>query len=86
MKRLTLVLSFTFTACAIVACPVCEKQQPDILKGITHGAGPQNDWDYLIVFLTVVIVAVTLFYSVKWIILPGEKEKGHIKYTILNIE
>jgi hypothetical protein len=68
------------------ACPVCEKQQPDLLKGIAHGSGPQSDWDYVIVFTTVIIVAATLFYSIKWIIRPGEKEKEHIKRSILNFE
>lgn len=62
-----------------VACPVCEKQQPKLLKGITHGAGPQDNWDYLIVGIAALLVVITLFYSIKWIIKPGEKSEDHIK-------
>jgi len=68
------------------ACPVCEKQQPEILKGITHGAGPQSNWDFLIVAVAAVIVVATLFFSVKWLIWPEEKGEKHIKRIILNYE
>ncbi len=65
------------------ACPACEKQQPKILRGITHGAGPQGNWDYVIVWVTVAIVLVTLFFTVKWLIRPGEKSAQHIKRWVL---
>jgi len=66
------------------ACPVCEKQQPKILQGISHGAGPQSNWDYVIVWVTALIVLVTLYYTVKWLAKPGEKSNDHIKRTILD--
>ena len=69
---------------AAIACPVCERNQPRVLKGITHGAGPNNRWDYIIVWTAVVIVLATLFFSVKWLIRPGEKSASHIKRSILN--
>lgn len=68
------------------ACPVCEKQQPKVLQGITHGAGPQSQWDYVIVAIGTLIVLITLFYSVKWIIRPGEKSLSHIKQHIFNAD
>ena len=68
------------------ACPVCEKQQPKILQGITHGAGPQSNWDYLIIAVTAIIVLLTLYFSIKWLVKPGEKSHSHIKHLILNIE
>lgn len=68
----------------VMACEVCKKQQPKILRGVTHGAGPQSDWDYVVVGSTVVIVLISLFYAVKWILRPGEKESEHIKRSILN--
>ena len=68
------------------ACPVCEKRQPEILKGITHGTGPQNNWDYLIVWIAVIITVATLFFSVKWLIWPKEKGEKHIKRIILNYD
>ena len=69
-----------------LACPVCEKQQPKILRGIAHGAGPESNWDYVIIWTAVVIVVFTLFFSIKWLIRPGEKSSTHIKRFILNNE
>ena len=68
------------------ACPNCSKQQPRILKEFTHGGGPENNLDYLIVSVALVIVVVTLFFSVKWLIWPGEKGERHIKRIVLNYE
>lgn len=78
------MLTFIFVHVASLACEVCKKQQPKALRGITHGAGPQSDWDYVVVLGTVLIVVVSLFYSIKWIIHPGERERGHIKNSIFN--
>ena len=69
---------------AAMACPACEKKQPKILAGITHGAGPDSNWDYVIVWATVLIVLVSLFYTIKWFIKPGEDNCNHIKRTVLN--
>ena len=70
----------------LLACPVCEKQQPKLLKGITHGAGPDSNWDYLIISLMAAIVLVSLYFSIKWLVKPGESKQTHIKHTILNFE
>lgn len=86
MKKVLLCMFFLCPAIAVLACPVCEKQQPKILRGITHGAGPQDNWDYIIVWTMVVIVAFTLFFSIKWLIRPGERSQAHIKRLILNNE
>lgn len=79
-------LCFSLGSITTFACPVCEKQQPKILRGITHGAGPQSNWDYVIVWATVVVVAFTLWFSVKWLFKPGEKSSAHIKRWILENE
>ena len=85
MKKLTALLwLLAATPALLFACPVCERQQPEITRGITHGAGPDSSWDYLIVILITLITLVTLFYSVKWLIRPGEKNQSHIKYSIFN--
>jgi hypothetical protein len=68
----------------VMACEVCKKQQPKILRGVTHGAGPQSDWDYVIVGCVIILVLISLFYTIKWILHPGEKESEHIKRSILN--
>jgi len=86
MKKISALLAgLLFRLCGL-ACPACEAQQPKILRGITHGAGPSGKWDYFIVSVAVVIVLFTLFYSVKWLIRPGEESTQHIKRLILNPE
>ena len=66
------------------ACPVCEKQQPKLTKGLTHGAGPQSDWDWVIIAIISVITILTLIYSIKYLVKPGEKNEDHIKQSILS--
>lgn len=85
MKKLFIISLLMIAQLTALACEACKKQQPKVLRGITHGAGPQSEWDYVLVAVTSLIVLVSLFYSVKWIIRPGEKSSDHIKYSILNI-
>lgn len=68
----------------IWACPVCDKQQPKITLGLTHGAGPQSNWDWVIIAITAVLTLLTLVYSLKYLIKPGEKNHDHIKKSIIN--
>lgn len=84
MKRLIIVLVFIFSHFGLFACPVCEKQQPAMLKGISHGTGPQGSWDMIIIWISIAIVALTLFFSIKFLVRPGEKSETHIKRFILN--
>ncbi|MDQ2863507.1 MAG: hypothetical protein M3R50_07670 [Bacteroidota bacterium] len=86
MKKILLLMLTAIPAVAAFACPACEKQQPALLKGITHGAGPDGNWDYVIVTISVIIVLFTLFFSVKWMIRPGEQSQSHIKRLVLNNE
>jgi hypothetical protein len=86
MKKTISLIALLLITVSAWACPVCEKQQPKILRGITHGAGPQSNWDYVIIWSMVAIVAFTLFFSVKWLIRPGEQAEGHIKRSIFNNE
>ncbi|MEJ7826799.1 MAG: hypothetical protein WKF91_01340 [Segetibacter sp.] len=84
MKRALLMIYLLILRIGAIACPACKKQQPKILQGITHGTGPDSNWDYLIVWATVLIVLATLFYTVKWLIRPEERSMNHIKRTVLN--
>jgi uncharacterized protein HemY len=84
MKRIIGILTFMLFAITTYACPECEKQQPKVLRGIAHGAGPESQWDYVIVWAIVAIVLITLFFAVKWTIKPGEKDPNHIKRTFIN--
>lgn len=86
MKRILFVFVMLFAQAGLVlkACPVCERQQPKITRGLTHGTGPDSSWDYVIVAVIAIITVVTLFYSVKWLIKPGETNAQHIKNFIIN--
>lgn len=86
MKQLFLLFLLACAHTAGYACSACEKQQPKMLQGITHGSGPQSDWDYVIISSIAIIVMITLFFSVKWLIHPGEKSPDHIKRLMLKNE
>ena len=86
MKKIFILLILLAGFNVANSCPVCETQQPKVLRGITHGAGPQSNWDLLIVSVAAVIVLTTFFFSVKWLVWPGEKQEKHIKRMILNQE
>ena len=73
-----------FIAQIAVACPVCEKQQPKITQGLTHGVGPQSNWDWVIIAIITLIAVLTLIYSIKYLLKPGEKNENHIKQSILS--
>jgi len=90
LEKIGLVVLFCASSLSLgsmaFACSVCEKQQPKILRGITHGAGPEGRFDYVIIWIMVVITMATLYYSIKWLVRPGEKSGRHIKRFILNEE
>lgn len=86
MKKYFLTVLFDLSAFAAVACEVCEKQQPKLLRGLVHGGVPQGPTDYVAVYIMIAITIATLFYSVKLLWKPGEKSKTHIKHFILNDE
>lgn len=85
LKQILLAALMIITGIAH-ACPVCERNQPKMLRGVVHGAGPESQWDYVIMWAVIGITIVTFYYSVKWLIRPGEGQRDHIKYSILNKE
>ncbi|MBL8008995.1 MAG: hypothetical protein JNJ64_00190 [Flavobacteriales bacterium] len=82
MRTLAFVL-FMLSITPVWACDACQKQQPKALQGITHGTGPQSDWDMPIIWVSAVIVVITLVFAVKYLVRPGEQDPGHIKRTVL---
>lgn len=85
MKQLSMLCIFFMTSLStVLACNVCQDNQPEVLKNITHGTGPEGNMDYVIIWMAAIIVAVALFFSLKYIIRPGEQDSAHIKYRILN--
>lgn len=84
VRTVFLIVSWLVVDVTAVACEVCQKQQPKVLRGIAHGAGPESVWDYIWVYAIAAIAIVALFCTVRWIVRPGEYESEHIKRSILN--
>lgn len=84
MKAIVTILAVMLLSTASFACDVCEKRQPKFLRGITHGGGPEGNLDYVIVWATILIVAVTLFYSIIYLVRPREESTDHIKTIIID--
>lgn len=82
---IALLLTFAgvLNGTAAWACELCKDNQPKALRNITHGTGPQGEWDWIIIWSAVVIVGVTLFLSMKFLIKPGENRPGHIKHIVV---
>lgn len=84
-KRILLVVGlFLLGHYATFACDVCKENQPKGFENITHGAGPSGNIDFIIIWGAVIIVAFTLFYSVKYLINPKEDNPDHIKNIVKN--
>ena len=82
MKKILTFLALVAFQITAFACPVCERNQPKALRGIVHGAGPDSNWDYVSIGITIVIAIFALIYSVKWLVKPNENNPSHIKYSI----
>lgn len=82
--RYYILFVLTFLSQIVMACPVCDKRQPKVTMGLTHGVGPQSKWDWVIVCVMTVIVLVTLFYSIKFLVRPKESKNDHVKQSILS--
>lgn len=85
IKSIIILFLVFFAYNTAISCPVCEKQQPEITQGLTHGTGPESNWDWAIVAVISLITLLTLIFSIKYLIKPGEKNIDHIKQLILSI-
>lgn len=83
MKTLLLLAVGVLASIPGWACELCQANQPKALRNITHGTGPQGDLDWIIIWSAVVIVGVTLFLSLKFLIKPREDRPGHIKNIVV---
>ena len=84
MKKRILFSIFLFFGIFLMACPACEKQQPELLRGISHGTGPAGNSDYIIIIATAIIVLLSFILFMKYSLFPKEKSAKHIKRKILN--
>ncbi len=84
MLSFILFIGMILYGVSAMACAACTQQQPKFLQGVTHGAGPGSNWDYVIVGIMVLITIYSLYATIKCIINPAEKDDQHIKRIILN--
>lgn len=82
-KSILVTLILILNATASFACEVCKTNQPKMLENITHGQGPQGNVDYLITWSAAILVVLTLFFSIKFLIRPKEDQPQHIKNIVL---
>ena len=80
----SVTIIFTLAANALLACELCAANQPKGLENITHGPGPAGDFDYIISIVAIVIVLLSLFYSIKFLVKPKEDNPDHVKNIVLN--
>jgi len=67
------------------ACELCQKGQSKFVRAVSsHGQGPDSNWDYLFVAGTALVVLLTLFYSIKYLISPKEGDAEHIKSLVID--
>ncbi|MCX7547308.1 hypothetical protein OS188_05005 [Xanthomarina sp. F1114] len=78
------ILLFLFGQQVVKACDVCKKNQPEILQDVTHGPGPSGTIDYIIIWVSAIIVGITLILSLKYLIKPKESNSDHIKNIVKN--
>jgi hypothetical protein len=82
-KYMLCFLIFFASILQVLACDVCKRNQPELLQEISHGTGPQAESDYYIIGLAVILVILTLIFSLKYLLKPGERNPNHIKNIIL---
>ncbi|MFP3834590.1 hypothetical protein SAMN05421594_2683 [Chryseobacterium oleae] len=69
-----------------MGCDACQLRQPEVTKDLTHGTGPESDWDWFIVGIVILITVLAFIFSVKYLIKPDEKDLRHIKYSVFSDE
>jgi hypothetical protein len=84
LKTAALMVLLLMKNIQATACDACKKLQPKPLQGITHGGGPDSNWDYIIVVAMIVVTLYVLVATVKCMFRPAEKDTQHIKRIILN--
>lgn len=82
MVRFPLLLGAMLARQALSACDACEKDQPNLTRGLTHGPGPSGSIEIIIAGLAFVLVIISLCFSIRYLLHPGEKNPGHIKHFI----
>ncbi len=85
MKRIIILVIVLIlqTPVGLWACEICKENQPKLLRGLTHGSGPKGTIDFIIIWSSVIIVLITMYFFIKYLVKPGEKSAEHIKYIVV---
>ena len=86
MKWAILITFLVFQSPILMACEACNKNQPKLLQGITHGAGPEGWWDYFVVVIMVVVTIYSLYATIKCFVVTKEVKYKSIKNLIVTQE
>ena len=85
MKSVSIISVATLLSTGSFACELCQRGQSKFVKAVSsHGQGPDSNWDYIFVVGTALIVLLTLFYSVKYLLSPKEGGAEHIKSLVID--
>ncbi|RFZ91159.1 hypothetical protein D0C36_19660 [Mucilaginibacter conchicola] len=82
MRKYIFTISVILVSGTAFACDACKKQK-SLFTGISHGRGPESNWDYLIVALMIVVTLYVLFAALKCMFKSSENHRSHIKYTFI---
>ena len=63
--------------------PARKKGGTEIMHDMSHMAGPQAAWEYVLVAVAVIIVGWVFYLAFKYTLKPGEEQADHIKRRIL---
>ena len=68
-KTCYLTIVFCLLSLRSLACPACQKRQPKGFANITHGTGPEDLFDYVMLYGSIVVVVLSfgllIYYSLK---------------------
>lgn len=85
MKKIILlgIILLLQSPVGLMACEICKETQPKLFRGLTHGSGPKGTMDMVIIWSAVVIVLITMYFFIRYLVKPGEKNHNHIKYIVV---
>lgn len=84
MKKYIILLLIIILKLDAMASVPCSNQSTGKFGESAPGAGPDSNWDYLIVLVMVIITLYVLIATIKCFVKPGEKSDKHIKRMIFN--
>jgi hypothetical protein len=84
LKGMLCAILLSAASLPALACDACKKQQPKLLQGITHGAGPDSTWDYVIVSIMVIITLYSFYAMIRFMAKSRDKVYQDIKSSIIN--